>query len=102
MRFGVGHAGVGIGLVVKGGQLDLEAHVGQGFAQLLQRHFSAALDVHAHNRLIAGKGRLGGDLDRLAVGGDGRLGAKGQGHAGHGQQRAKREHLFGHTFSSFD
>ena len=64
---GVGHAGVRVALVVEGGQLDLEAHLGEGPGQLLDGELGAVLDVAADDRHGAGERALGGDLDGLVL-----------------------------------
>jgi hypothetical protein len=45
MALGVGHAGVRVALVVEGGQLDLEAQLGEGAGELLDGELGAILDV---------------------------------------------------------
>jgi hypothetical protein len=62
---GVGHAGVRIGLIIEGGQFDLETQLGEGAGQLLEAELGAALDIGTHHRQSAGEGALGRELDDL-------------------------------------
>ena len=64
---GVGHAGVRVGLVVVGGQLDLVAHLGERLGQLLHGQLGGVLDVDPDPGLGAGERALGGDLDGLVL-----------------------------------
>jgi hypothetical protein len=82
----VGHADVGLGLVVERNQLDLEALLGEIAAELLDGELRAQLDALAEGRLTAAEGALGGDLDRaLALRPE--LGRRNQRH---GQNREER------------
>jgi len=66
----VGHADVGLGLVVVGHQLDPEAGLLQVALELLDGELRAELDALAERRLAAAERALRRDLDRsLALGG---------------------------------
>jgi len=61
---GVGHAGVGVGLIVKGRQFNLEPHISQGFAELLKGEFGTTFHINAYHGLIA---QLDLTQDQVAV-----------------------------------
>jgi len=64
---GVGNAYVRRRLVVKRHVLDVEAHVGQIAAQLLDGEFGCVAQTRTKDRLAAGKRALGGNLDDSAI-----------------------------------
>ena len=56
---GVGHADVGLGLVVEGHELDLEARLLEGALELLDGELGAELDALAERGLAAARAGSG-------------------------------------------
>src|SRR5574341_1044533 len=86
----VGHADVGLGLVVERYQFDLEAHLLEVALELLDGELRAELDALAEGGLAAAQRALRGDLDgALALGLQ--VGGRRQGHHGEGGQQNEGE-----------
>jgi hypothetical protein len=64
---GVGHAHVGVGLVIVGDQLEVKAQRPEAGLGVFYGQLRPQLDLLPQGRLGAGEGGLGGDLDDVGL-----------------------------------
>src|SRR5262245_22086508 len=86
---GIRDADIGLGLIVVGHELVLEAHLGEVAAERLYRELGAELDAFAERRLTTAQGALRGDLNgALPL----RLEGRGRGNQRHAEGQRQQEH----------